>query len=160
MRQRVYENRLTAKLNLKYYRYLRSRYIRRDLSIRIFLALSSSSAVATLAIWSQFPVLWQTLTLMTAVVAVAAPFLDYPRLIGDLGDLYGRTLRMEDSFDKLWDKLEADEVVSADDYTGAAAEVAPIKEAEWRIPVDRKLLALCRQEVLSDLNANIQAPGE
>jgi hypothetical protein len=80
----VYDLHRTARLRIKYYCALLARARSINTSMEIFLAaMVSTSAVATLAVWTTGPgkTFWQILAAVSAVLAISKPFLRLPTAI-------------------------------------------------------------------------------
>jgi hypothetical protein len=87
--QESMQERYWKKLTDKRYRliyineyYDRSVWIQR--MINIFLAISSSGAIAAWAIWKEFPVLWGGIIAASQVVTAIKPYLPYEKRIEDI----------------------------------------------------------------------------
>jgi hypothetical protein len=156
----VWEHRLTAMFNVEYYTALRRRYSLRDKIIRGFLALTSSSAIAGLAFWASYPSVWQSLAAATAVVAVLSPVLGYSKLLGDLGDGYGRWVQSEAKFEDYWERLELGQTVTFEEYEKAKTLLVSTMQAEIDIPVDDGLRQACYQQVISQTKPYDERAGD
>jgi hypothetical protein len=148
LRDLIWTEWLTAQFNVRYYAVLRQRYSRRDRVARGVLALTSSSTIAGLAFWSTFPALWQVFVAATAVVAVVTPILGYSKLLGDLGDGYGRWAQAQTGFEGLWERLQVAQPVEFSEFEKVKAGMSAAVQAEVDIPVDKTLADQCYEDVI------------
>src|SRR2546423_763950 len=73
-----------------------------DTWTKIFLAVTSSSTVATWGFWTDVAWLWKSLSAISAVLAVALPILDWNRKLSELSDLHGRWVQIRNEHENLW----------------------------------------------------------
>lgn len=148
LRPLIWKRRLTAKLNVRYWRSYRQKYEVKEKAIKFLIAFTSSSAIASWALWAAIDPVWQSLTGIAALFAVASPILDYPKLIGKSGILYGRWVTMANDWETLWTDLELDCPVFVEKYHEVKDRAATLKADESDMPENRKLIMKCEQEVL------------
>ena len=159
VREDVWSAMLTAEYNALYWDYLYKRYYLRQKRAEIFLAITSSSSVAAWGIWSNITILWQLLSGLATLAAVALPILNMKKQIADLGDLQSRWQQIHTEYEFLWFDIEH----SLLDKNQAIGELKKIMRTEAEIdkitsdvPDDEKLLEICKQQVIS---ANVE-PAE
>ncbi|HEV2731679.1 MAG TPA: hypothetical protein VGV15_16735 [Terriglobales bacterium] len=97
MSRELWDSLLDAEMNVRYWSTMCHRYSRYDTYSRIFLALTSSSTVASWEFWSQFPALWKTLSGLSALVAIVLAVIDLPKKVSRMTtrfppDLSGSTV--------------------------------------------------------------------
>jgi hypothetical protein len=86
-RKLVWDSLLDADMNARYWGHLARRYQRREMRTKIFLAITSSGAVAGWTLWSRWPQVWHVLSGVSMVVAVALPVLNYSQIIEGVSEL-------------------------------------------------------------------------
>ena len=76
-RSSLWSSMLDIDMNQRYYGHLCRRYARRELFLKIFVAVTSSTSIASWKLWSQkqgwcdWSTAWQILTGLSAIAAVA-----------------------------------------------------------------------------------------
>ena len=105
IRQVIWEAVLDADLNLRYWDHLSRRYSAWDKYTKIFLAIMSSSTVASWGIWDEIDILWKCLSAVSAGTAIALPILDWQRKIGEMSNLKGKWSRISRAYENLWEDL-------------------------------------------------------
>ena len=145
----VWNKLLDAELNKRYWLYMAWRYKSRDLRARILLAVTSSGVVAGLTLWQQYPQIWQVLSGVSALVAIALPILNYPARVETASDLRGRWTEMVSEYDQLWitaqsgpSPLDQSRVDALTKKETSAAQV------EAKLPYNEKLARRCQAEVI------------
>jgi len=162
IRTAVWNALLTADLNVRYWFEIRNSYNRRDQATKIFLAVTSSSAVATWGIWADIGWLWRSLSAASAVLAVALPILNWTKKLADMADLHGAWVQIRNQYDALWRRMEDNQLTDSEIET--AFESIQTKEVhaekdEVRISARRnaKLIERCYREVLRGRNLPLPA---
>ncbi|MCC6543270.1 MAG: hypothetical protein IT392_02065 [Nitrospirae bacterium] len=149
MRIHLWNNKLTSKMNVRYYHYLRRRYEKRDLFIKISLAILTSGAVASWGIWEIYQGIWKILSAGATIVAIINPFLNYSKLIGKVSDLHGKWVRIEAEYAKLWIAFEDNLIEGAQNKLNELLdEQSKVKEGESEIPYLPELIIKCQEEVM------------
>jgi hypothetical protein len=89
----LWERMLEADLNQRYYAELATDYRRDDMNLKILIALMSSGSVAALAFWKEtiWSHIWELLTALTTIAAVASPILN-------LSDKYQKSFNISIQF--------------------------------------------------------------
>jgi hypothetical protein len=158
IRQVIWEAVLDADLNLRYWDHLSRRYSAWDKYAKIFLAIMSSSTVAGWGIWNEINILWTDLSLwkglsaISAAVAVALPFLNWQKKIGDMSNLRGKWSRISRTYENLWEDLLLGRT-SADIVEEYRKSRNEMEDEEDNTAPDlprnkRRLIRRCRDEVL------------
>lgn len=151
MRTAIWKSMLDSDMNARYWKYLVNRYSKKDKSIKIFLAVMTSSTVAGWGFWESQPDLWKTLSALSAIIAIVFPLLNYQKSIEQISALAGKwgELRME--YEDLWllVKDHQQPQVLERTYKKYRKIESTLQEKEMRIPADKKLLKKCYGEVIN-----------
>lgn len=141
---------LDADMNVRYWRYLTQRYVRRDRNIKIFLAITSSGAVAGWSVWNDIKYLWQILSGLSALIAVVSPILNYQKLIEVTSDLSGKWWELMRHYEAFWRRVKNGELSERieKEFTNSRAKEDDLVKRETKLPQDMKLLRKCQEEVL------------
>ena len=150
MRKSVYKSMLDADMNVRYWKYLTQRYSNRDRNIKIFLAITSSGAVAGWSIWNEIPFLWQVLSGISAIIAIVSPILNYQKIIESTSDLSGKWWELLRYYESFWLNVKNGEIDKRieKEYTRTKAKEDALVKEETKLPQDIKLLCECQNEVL------------
>jgi hypothetical protein len=156
--QVIWEAMLDADLNVRYWDHLSRSYSTWDKYTKILLAFTSSSSVASWSIWSEINILWidislwKVLSAVSAAVAVALPFLNWQKKIGDMSNLRGKWSRISRTYENLWEDLLLGRT-SADIVEEYRKSRNEMEDEEDNTAPDlprnkRRLIRRCRDEVL------------
>ncbi len=150
MRKAVWKAMLDADMNVRYLIYMTQRLVRRDRCVKVFLAISSSGAVAGWTIWEQMPAVWKILSAISAVIAIVSPLLSYQKKIEELADLRGRWWELLREYEVYWGRWENKSRFEAleEDFIKTKAKEDDLVRRETNLPYDEKLLIKCQQLVL------------
>lgn len=142
LRKAVWHNLLTAELNTRYWRRLGHRYSRRDMVAKIFLGVTASSTVASWGIWQEVELLWKALSAVSAVLAIALPIVDWPKVARKMTALSAKWQSLQASYELAWIDVEDGAV----DREEVRAELQRLKKLETdlaaetgAVPEDSKL---------------------
>jgi hypothetical protein len=102
LRKTVWKAMLGADLNYCYYSRLSCRYSNWDKWAKVFLAVTSSSTVATWALWSNAQLLWQVLSGISALLAVILPVLNWRGIIEKAAGASGGWFQLMNQYENLW----------------------------------------------------------
>lgn len=150
LRSSTYKRILSAQLNHCYYAQLSRRYDRNDTNVKIFLAVVSSSTVASWALDTITPI-WQALSVISAAIAIALPILSWHKRIEESAGISAGWFQLQQEYDSLWLRIESYSVSTADvqrDLDDLKSREGPLAEKAVRLPSDKKLIESCHQEVL------------
>ena len=149
MKISVWRSMLDADMNVRYWKYLTQRYVKRDRGFKIFLALTSSGTVAGWSIWNSIPLLWQILSGLSAIIAIISPILNYQKMIESISDLSGKWWELKTEYETFWRKAQKaiDEKFEAE-YCNVKIKENELTKKETQLPQDMKLLKKCQKEVL------------
>jgi hypothetical protein len=140
---------LTAQMNVCYWSKLASRFEQREKQFKIFLAITSSGAVAGWSFWIDYPVAWKVLSGLSALLAVSLPILDYSGRVAQLNKVASKYAQLRLGYDQLWAQID---VLTPDSLRAMQAELTKreIELADLQVTGsdDRKLLVHCQEEVL------------
>ena len=138
---------LTADMHVHYFLQLALRYRKRDKNVKILLALTSSSSVATLAIWNLVP-LWGVLASANTIVAISFPFMKWTEQIEDIASSHGQWTQLLSKYEQLWtDQDSAIDEGTKKEIEQLKKEENELARLETKLPYDKKLLRRCQEEV-------------
>ena len=162
MRNSVWKSMLDAEMNVRYWKYLTQRYSNRDRNIKIFLAITSSGALASWSIWNEIPFLWQFLSGLSAVIAIVSPILNYQKIIESTSDLSGKWWELFRHYETFWRNVINNEIDKRieKEYTKTKAKEDILVKKETKLPQDIKLLRKCQQEVLHSRGLQREKEGK
>ena len=140
---------LDAELNVRYWKYLAHRYTKYDQTLKIFLALVSSGAVAGWSIWGGYPEVWKFLSGLSAIVAIALPILNFQKQIESMSLLSGKWFELTIEYEEQWRKLNngTSEKKIESMHTNTKKKEAILVQKEVKLPHDNRLLRKCFNEV-------------
>ena len=151
----IWRGLLDADMHVRYYRHLAQRYRGRDRVIRIFLALTTSGAIASLSVWDYAPWAWTILTSVSTVTAVILPFLKWPEVVEVSSNQYGKWNQIRNDYEDLWAKEGGLDDQAAHRHLAQIQnkeqELAPF---ETKVPYDKDLLEESQQEVMVSRGIN------
>ena len=78
---------LDADMNARYWKAMLIKHSREEKRIKIFLAIVTSGTV--IGIFSSYPIIWKTLSVISALLAITLPFLNYQKIIEITSKLTG-----------------------------------------------------------------------
>jgi len=139
---------LDAEMNVRYWTAICHRYSRYDIRSRIFLAITSSSTVASWGLWAQWPLLWKGLSGASAVIAIVLTVIDLPKKVSRISVLVARWKQSQVEYQLLWHSDRAlSSSQSKSKYNNCKhREIANTSE-EQTLPRDEKLLKKCYDDV-------------
>lgn len=99
--------------------------------------------------WEEIEALWKTLSAASAVIAIALPYIDYPRKIEEMSALAGAWGKLRMDYEDLWSEVEEDTnlALARKDYRKLRDVGAMLQEKEIILPHKRALLEKCQGEV-------------
>ena len=149
MKKIIWESLLDAEMNVKYWKGLTQRYLRRDKIMKIFVALTSSGTVAAWSIWSEYPAVWKVLSATAAIVAILLPLLKYQKTIEITSKLSGKWWEVRNEYEQQWIDFKNNEDISElrKRHSITKQKEVPLVEREANIPEDKKLLTKCFDDV-------------
>lgn len=154
MRLTVWNKMLTAELNQLYWEKIYKRYLNYNRNTNIFLALSSSSVVASWGFWSEFDILWKGLSMLSATIALATPFMNWQGSMEKALELKTEFSEISYSYEKLWVKIKSNEITESWEIENKLDELfqklKPLHSKSIGLPNERKLARECQQEVLAN----------
>jgi hypothetical protein len=106
-RSEVWQRMLDAEMNDRYWRDRASDFAQREKGLKVFLAITSSATVAGWTVWHNVPIVWQILSGVSAVIAVALPILDYTSQVERASDLRSEWWDLAGEYRTLWVELNA-----------------------------------------------------
>ena len=149
IRKYVWESMLDGEMNDRYWRLRGAGYALREKVLKIFLGVTSSGTVAGWAIWKNLPLLWQVLSGISAVVAIALPILDYTGAVERASDLRMGWWKLTQEYKRIWARIDGSTDASVEE------QIKPLKEKEVEmsgieVKFSRKeaLILKCQEAVL------------
>jgi len=150
MRNDLWRAMLDADMNVRYWRYLCQRYLKRERNMKIFLAITSSGTVASWTIWGELPFLWKIFSALSALVAIVLPFLNYQGTIESLSTLSGKWWEAKRDYENYWVRLESAQPGEElqKEFNSTKARESELIRMETKLPHDVRLLRRSQKEVL------------
>lgn len=151
LKEKIWRDMLTAELNHLYWGYLNQRFSSYERNTKIFLALTSSSTVASWGLWGQVDILWKVLSTISAVIAIASPFMNWQYSVEKTLELRVGWLEIQYEYEKLWRKIKVGNAKNNDienSLDGIFNKLKPLSVKSADLPRDRKLSVKCQKEVL------------
>jgi hypothetical protein len=155
-RKALWDSMLDADMNARYWSYLSRRYYNYDKYSKIFLALMSSGTVASWGFWNEIQWLWKGLSSISALLAIAIPIVNWPKMISNMVALKQYWTEIKIDYEMSWLELE-----SGKPQTEVAKYYKKTKEKETKtavreanMPNRKKLLRKCWLEVLKSKGLN------
>lgn len=146
----IWESLLDADMNKRYWGYMARRYQKREQVATIFLAATSSTTVATWAVWKSIEWVWQTLSVVAAIISVALPILNYPRQIEPMVELTTKWGVIQLSYKNLWLSLGLmPDTEALEEFKKIRGQESELISTEARLPYDKRLLRKCQDEVIA-----------
>lgn len=148
-REQLWNDLLTAEMNVRYYGYLVARYERYEKGLKWFLAAFSAGPVAGWAIWKDIPEMWAVLSAIVLLLAIGSPILDFPAKVSLFSKLYGQWIGIEAQHTMAW--LKAQEEPARDlsvNLSELRGKLVVVRAQEAGVPRDKKLILKCQAEVL------------
>lgn len=149
MRKSLWYSMLDADMNERYWSHLSRKYYYRDRHSKMFLAIMSSGTVASW-FWSDIQIIWKILSACSALLAIALPIINLPKMISNMGVLKQYWSEIKIDYEITWIALEQgkSEIVIEKQYKKIKQKENKANQNETNMPHDKKLLWQCREEVL------------
>jgi len=138
-RKMISDQLLDAMWGAKYIKSVSTLYGRADLGLRIFIAVTTSSTVISWAFWSSIPQIWQGISIISTVLAIASPLLKLSDKLESFGQIYGHFAKIETATDKLLKKKDCGKDVTLDELEQAEGDPLDPK-LEMMIPERKNLM--------------------
>jgi len=152
MRKTIWDSMLDADMNNRYWAHLSRRYYTREKWAKIFLAAMASGAVASWGFWSEYELLWKILSAMSALLAIALPILNWPKMIESMVFLTEKWSLIKADYELLWLDVKKDitnENKTIKELKRLKDKENTLSQKEANLPDEQKLLRKCREEVIS-----------
>lgn len=145
---------LEADLHQRYWRYMGLRFSRREGYAKIFLAATASATVASWSVWADNKILWQSLSIVAAVVSVALPIIDVPRKVDLMAEIQASWLQLMHDYEDLWaSRSSLSDKQFTSKLSALKSQEVNIVKRSARLPSDdRRLAAICQDEVVTSRN--------
>jgi hypothetical protein len=149
MRKVIWNSWLNSDMNERYWKYLVNRYSTRDTAFKIFLAIMASGTVAGWGFWEDIPLVWKSLSSISAIIAICSPILNYEKSIEEMAYLSGRWGELRIKYQYLWYQVEnspnAQEIENT--FKEFIEIESTLQEKETKLPNDKVLIKKCFDEV-------------
>ncbi len=149
MRKARWKLMLDADMNARYWKRLVDRYLKREKGVKIFLAIMTSGAVAGWGFWEKLPLLWKTLSSISAITAICSPILNFNKTIEQMSLLAKEWGELRIEYEDLWNLLEKDggcDLIEQK-YKKLRKTEANLQGKEIKLPSNEALLKKCFDEV-------------
>ena len=152
-RKIIWNDLLTSELNILYWKSMTRRYVKRDQLLKIFLACMTSGTVAGWGFWSNITIVWQGLSCISTVLAIALPILNLEQKIAKMSEITGKWLNYSNEIEQIWIKLEEGTFqepskIMSTYFSSLKPKSEDINQDETKMPKDQNLLKRCQQQVL------------
>lgn len=152
MRKIIWDSMLDAEMNERYWSKLSNRYYKKEQRTKIFLAIMASGTVASWSFWSTYEILWKLLSAASALVAIALPILNWPKIIQSMNVLTEKWALITSDYELLWLDVkkgikEKDEIRIKKELKNLMTKESTLSQKEANLPDDPKLLQKCMNEV-------------
>lgn len=143
---------LDSDFNERYWRLVTEKYTRRDFSLKLFLAVTTSGTVAGWSFWAEYPIVWQSLSALSAVASIASPLLAYGKKVEAAASHAGKWVDLRIRYNELWESWlsNVDHIVLNQEHMklkNTAIELAS-SEPGMKISMDNILSKRAQHEVL------------
>lgn len=150
LRKEIYHLMLTAEMNYIYWDGWGRFYYSLEKFIRLSVALISSSAVASFALWQAHPLVWKMLAGIGAIIIVIEPIINLPRKMERLGELRKEWSELHLFWEDLWrERAWESPAVAMRRISELRRLQLKIEEKEIYLPNYRWLLARAQKKVRS-----------
>lgn len=151
IRDQIWKEMLTAELTQLYWEKLGHTYRSYDRNSKIFLAISTSSTVASWTLWVQVDILWKILSGLSALIAIVVPVLRWEYFIEKTSELKEGWLDVSHEYQNLWLKVETKSITSDKSVLKIRDDIfrkeKSLDSKSSSLPRDRKLIELCDDEI-------------
>lgn len=150
MTKDIWDSMLDADMNVRYWSKLGRRYSNMDQGHKIFLAIMSSGTVASWGFWSEIQIVWKILSGISALIAIALPILNWPKMIQSMVNVAQKWTQIKIDYENLWTDLNQgkNQAILVEEYKKAKQREVIACQEETNLPHKNKLLEQCVEEVL------------
>lgn len=150
VRRLVWESMLTADFKDRYFAALAARYQRQDRRAKIFVGVMTSATVSGWWLWGAPDInwIWQTASVLAAVVAIVLPILNPSGSLKTACSLGGSWYSLKRDYELLWTSV--DDLTDEDGRARCQALMAqekPLAEREVPLTTSSRLARKCQDEV-------------
>ena len=152
IRSSLWTSLLQADQEQRYWHQKACEYVRWDFWTKVFLAIVTSSAVGGWAIWSQYPYIWKSLTVVSSLMSIVMPFLSLNDKVLSMTEVHGKWLQLLHDYEAMWRDQEVldDSSVRAQLDAGKKVESELSAKAISLPGADRTLGANTYAQVIKD----------
>ena len=134
-RKQTWNNLLTAEMNVLYWTAMTRRYVKRDQNLKIFLACMTSGTVAGWGFWNNISIVWQSLSCLSALLAIAMPILNMEQKIAKMSEITGEWSKIRFEAENIWFKLEKSKESEFEkiesDFVSLRSQLTPIHQLRF-----------------------------
>jgi hypothetical protein len=102
LRDSIWRSLLQSDQEQRYWHRKACQYVKWDFRSKVFLALVTSSTVASWTFWSDVPSLWKSLTVAASLLSIVLPFLSLNDKVLGMTEVHGKWLQLMHEYDELW----------------------------------------------------------
>lgn len=151
IRKQIWDDLLTAEMNVLYWTAMTRRYVKRDQILKIFLACMTSGTVAGWGFWNSVSIVWKSLSCLSTLLAIALPILNIEQKIAKMSEMTGKWSSIYFETQQIWFSLEDSSISSSNDieanFSSLRSKLIPIHIDEAKLPIDKNLLKRCQNQV-------------
>ncbi len=133
------------------------RYTRGEGWAKIFLAATTSATVASWSLWVEIKLVWQSLSVVAALVSVALPIIDAQRKIATTTEAQAAWLQLMHEYDDLWrSRASLSEKAFVSKLSSLREREVEVSKKTATLPSDDKVLAdRCYAEVVTSRGLSV-----
>jgi len=156
LRNTIWDSMLDIDMNSRYYGYLCQNYEKKEKILKILLAITTSTSIASWKLWNQsvlwlnLSIVWQILTALSAIIAIILPLINYSKKSQKLAILkYFYSILLVD-YERLWLTLNRENAVIdtiQKEYLILREKEASYSLEEAYVKNDIELIKKCQNEV-------------
>ena len=143
----IWQSWLQADVKQRYWTVMARRYQQREQIASIFIALTSSSTVAT---WlASLEWIWQLFSVSSAIVAVSLPILNFSGKVATMTELATKWANLTCDYEMFWLRFPKEASSLAQAQLGKLRyRESELISAEARLPIDEKLFKQCQEDAI------------
>jgi hypothetical protein len=151
LRNEVWKSMLRAEMNGIYWAKMARRSYNRERVCKFFLLATSSTTVAGWKFWETMGPVWKGLSMVSALLAIALPIINWSKDIANQSDLRGKWLQLGAEFSSLWIQIEAAQHTDIElqkIYDTLTSKEAAVTAGETQQGINQKVLKAAFDDVL------------
>jgi hypothetical protein len=160
MKGLIWRSMLDSDFNERYWRGITQKYVKYDLLIKIFLAITSSGAVAVWGIWQEYPLVWKLFSSCAALISICSPILRFDKAVEVASSHAARWVDLRVGYADLWDVRDSNNGTGFVQNEHARLNKIFVKlesdEHKLKIRPDISLARRCQQDVLKSKRLSLE----